>query len=100
MLNENYNPLNWYWVVNSKIYSSKYAKYIEPSDIEYQEFIKTNLPSSISSHNDLMYLLRKEHYPSLEEQLDMQYLDCVNGTHFWEEAIQKVKNTFKYETLV
>ena len=30
-------------------------------------------------------------YPSIEEQLDMQYWDKVNGTTTWEDAIAKVK---------
>ena len=31
-------------------------------------------------------------YPSLEEQLDLQYWDQVNGTTKWKEAIAKVKS--------
>ena len=30
-------------------------------------------------------------YPSIQEQLDMQYWDKVNGTTNWENAIAKVK---------
>jgi hypothetical protein len=30
-------------------------------------------------------------YPSIQEQLDMQYWDKVNGTTNWEDAISKVK---------
>lgn len=35
-------------------------------------------------------LLRQ--YPSLEEQMDMQYHDAVNGTTTWKDAIQAVKD--------
>ena len=31
-------------------------------------------------------------YPNLQEQLDMQYWDQVNGTTKWKEAIAKVKS--------
>tara|TARA_R100000664_G_C2733205_1_gene123311 strand:- start:436 stop:756 length:321 start_codon:yes stop_codon:yes gene_type:complete len=31
-------------------------------------------------------------YPSLQEQLDLQYWDQVNGTTKWKEAIAKVKS--------
>jgi len=31
-------------------------------------------------------------YPSIQEQLDMQYWDNVNGTTTWEDAIAKVKS--------
>jgi len=30
-------------------------------------------------------------YPSIQEQLDMQYWDKVNGTTNWEDAIAKIK---------
>jgi len=30
-------------------------------------------------------------YPSIQEQLDMQYWDKVNGTTNWEDAIAQVK---------
>ena len=35
---------------------------------------------------------RAESYPSLEEQLDLQYWDKVNGTSKWQEAVAKVKS--------
>ena len=31
-------------------------------------------------------------YPSIQEQLDMQYWDKVNGTTNWEDTIAKVKS--------
>ena len=34
---------------------------------------------------------RAESYPSIQEQLDMQYWDNVNGTTNWKDAIAKVK---------
>ena len=34
---------------------------------------------------------RVEQYPSIQEQLDMQYWDAVNGTNKWQEAVAKVK---------
>ena len=34
---------------------------------------------------------RATHYPSIQEQLDMQYWDRKNGTNKWEESIDKVK---------
>ena len=34
---------------------------------------------------------RASAYPSIQEQLDMQYWDAVNGTNKWQEAIAKVK---------
>ncbi len=34
----------------------------------------------------------KRQYPSLQDQLDMQYWDKKNGTNKWVEAIDKVKS--------
>lgn len=34
---------------------------------------------------------RRNSYPSIQEQLDMQYHDKVNGTTTWKDAIAKVK---------
>ncbi len=35
---------------------------------------------------------REAEYPSIVDQLDMQYWDKVNGTTNWEDAIAKVKS--------
>ena len=35
---------------------------------------------------------RETAYPSIQEQLDMQYHDTVNGTTTWKDAIAKVKS--------
>jgi len=35
---------------------------------------------------------RQRAYPSIEDQLDMQYHDAVNGTTTWKDAIQAVKD--------
>jgi|DEB0MinimDraft_10_1074344.scaffolds.fasta_scaffold79549_2 hypothetical protein len=35
---------------------------------------------------------RANAYPSIQEQLDMQYWDKVNGTTNWQDAIAKVKS--------
>lgn len=34
---------------------------------------------------------RAEAYPSLQEQLDMQYWDSVNGTTVWKDTIEAIK---------
>jgi len=34
---------------------------------------------------------RATSYPTIQDQLDMQYWDNVNGTTNWEDAIAKVK---------
>lgn len=37
---------------------------------------------------------RAKEYPSIQEQLDMQYWDAINGTTTWQDAINAVKAQF------
>ena len=37
-------------------------------------------------------LTRAKAYPSIQDQMDMQYWDAVNGTTTWKDAIAKVKS--------
>jgi hypothetical protein len=37
---------------------------------------------------------RAKDYPSLAEQLDMQYWDKINGTNKWQQAINAVKQKY------
>ena len=52
------------------------AKHVSAADLKNAEAINS----------------RKAEYPSIEDQLDMQYWDSVNGTTTWKDAIEKVKN--------
>ena len=42
--------------------------------------------------NDSYKSKRRDAFPSIAEQLDMQYWDAVNGTTNWKDAIAKVKS--------
>ena len=37
---------------------------------------------------------RRSEYPSIGDQLDMQYHDAVNGTTTWQDAIAAVKSKY------
>jgi hypothetical protein len=46
----------------------------------------------ITEYNSKQYQRdRAKSYPSIQEQLDMQYWDKVNGTNNWQNAINAVK---------
>ena len=46
----------------------------------------------IAEYNSNQYQRdRAKDYPSIQEQLDMQYWDKVNGTSNWQNAINAVK---------
>jgi glucan phosphoethanolaminetransferase (alkaline phosphatase superfamily) len=38
--------------------------------------------------------LRANEYPSMQDQLDMQFWDAQNGTTTWQDAINAVKNKY------
>ena len=49
--------------------------------------------AKLDTHNSLEYSRKREEvYPSIQDQLDMQYWDGVNGTTTWKDAIAKVKS--------
>ena len=37
---------------------------------------------------------RAKDYPSIQDQLDMQYWDKINGTNKWQQAINAVKQKY------
>ena len=45
----------------------------------------------VQADYDAKQYQRDRVYPSIQEQLDMQYWDKVNGTTTWEDAVAKVK---------
>ena len=55
---------------------------ISESDIDAKEAMTTR---------DAYIEPRKKAYPSIQEQMDMQYHDAVNGTTTWKDAIEQVK---------
>jgi hypothetical protein len=51
---------------------------------------------AVKSYADTYAYINKRiaEYPSIQEQLDMQYWDKVNNTNNWEQAIQSVKSKY------
>jgi len=49
----------------------------------------------ITEYNSKQYQRdRAKEYPSIQEQLDLQYWDKINNTNKWEEAINAVKTKY------
>tara|TARA_Y100000114_G_C11573072_1_gene237362 strand:+ start:294 stop:605 length:312 start_codon:yes stop_codon:yes gene_type:complete len=59
-----------------------------------QKIDKETLDAKITELNkrDAHIYPRQQAYPSVQDQLDMQYHDQVNGTTTWKDAIAKVKS--------
>jgi len=72
---------------------------VSGTDASYTAFDKDGNVINISMDNVNADYLSKEYknkrekkYPSIQEQLDMQYWDKKNGTTTWVDAIAKVKS--------
>ena len=64
----------------------------EFSDEDYAQ-AKIDLGNSKWNDQQFGYIdARQSAYPSVTDQLDMQYWDAVNGTTTWKDAIAKVKS--------
>jgi hypothetical protein len=49
----------------------------------------------ITEYNSKQYQRdRAKEYPSIQEQLDLQYWDKINNTNSWEQAINAVKTKY------
>jgi hypothetical protein len=49
----------------------------------------------ITEYNSKQYQRdRAKDYPSIQEQLDMQYWDKINGTNKWQQSINAVKQKY------
>jgi hypothetical protein len=52
----------------------------------------------ITEYNSNQYQRdRAKEYPLIQEQLDMQYWDKINGTNNWQDAINAVKAKYPKE---
>ncbi len=69
-------------------------KQTQPTDSEIQAEI-TRLQAEYDANE--YQRQRATVYPSIQEQLDMQYWDKVNGATTWQDAIAKVKTDIPKE---
>ena len=77
---------------------------VRGNDINNIEWHNGTTPISVSDIQAKMVEVQAEYdanqyqrdrataYPTIQEQLDMQYWDKVNGTTTWEDAVAKVKS--------
>ena len=73
------------------------GEYINEWNLDIAEPTNTQLDAfetQAQTEEELQTVLstRATAYPSIQEQLDMQYWDNVNGTTTWKDAVAKVKS--------
>ena len=80
------NPGIEFMMLNDKIVKWK-SDQPQPTEDEIDaEIIK------LQAENDANQYQRDRQYPSIGDQLDMQYHDQIDGTTTWKDAIAKVKS--------
>lgn len=78
------------WLQNTQTYESIVWK--DPNDTVSKEIIDAKVAELQAAYEAKQYQRdRSTSYPSIQDQLDMQYWDSVNGTTTWKDAIAKVK---------
>ena len=94
--------MNYIRAINSLRKGSSYTAMTEKyEDIIWQDE-NTTIPTQKECEDEIKRLEEEDKktqyqrdravaYPSIQEQLDMQYWDAVNGTKKWQEAVAKVK---------
>ena len=79
------------WILNGEYYEGlQWIDEIQskPSKEEVEaEIIKLNAEYDSKQYQRL----RVKEYPSMQEQLDMQYWDSINGTTTWQDTINAIK---------
>jgi hypothetical protein len=63
----------------------------EFSSSDYEQAIEDRKNSLLNDYNFGYIQARQEAYGSVQDQLDMQYWDSVNGTTTWADHIASVK---------
>ena len=57
--------------------------------------LENKIQELITEYNSKQYQRdRAKDYPLIQEQLDMQYWDKINGTNKWQQAINAVKQKY------
>ena len=64
---------------------------VDPAKIPSQADVEAKLVE-LQAEYDANQYQRDRQYPSIGDQLDMQYHDQLNGTTTWKDAVAKVKS--------
>ena len=77
---------NVYNQVNDKCYD------VDGNSVEVDESKVSIEVTKLQAEYDALQYQRDRQYPSIGDQLDMQYHDQLNGTTTWQDAVAKVKS--------
>lgn len=77
--------------MSTGIYKIVNGKSIELTEAEYQQSLDNAAPFIAEQAARAWLDGRLSEYPPLQEQLDMQYWDGINGTTLWADLITGIK---------
>ena len=64
----------------------------EIAELNARDQIENKKIAELQADYDAKQYQRDRVYPSIGDQLDMQYKDLLNGTTTWKDAVAKVKS--------
>ena len=74
------------------MYKQVNSERLEFTDSDYAQAITDLANSKFDQQENGYKTARQEAYGSIQDQLDMQYWDSVNGTTLWADHIAQVKS--------
>ena len=87
-----YNVTGNYACSNQGSHEDIKETWVHKDSVPSEENILNAYEDWVEAEKKIQYQRDREiQYPSIQEQLDMQYWDRKNGTKTWEESIDKVK---------
>ena len=87
-----YNVTGNYACSNQATHEDIKETWVHKDSVPSEENILNAYEDWVEAEKKIQYQRDREiQYPSIQEQLDMQYWDRKNGTKTWEESIDKVK---------
>jgi len=85
---------NALWVLNGDTYNG--LEWLDQSQTKPTEAEVNAEVARLQAEYDAKQYQRDRvaEYPSIQEQMDMQYWDAINGTTTWQDAINAVKTKY------
>ena len=88
-----YNVTGNYACSNQATHEDIKETWVHKDSVPSEENILNAYEDWVEAEKKIQYQRDREiQYPSIQEQLDMQYWDKVNSTTTWQDAIAKVKS--------
>lgn len=82
------------WTLTSNPSDSLHRYFIDTTSITEKDLITRAEQLEAEAIANQYKSLRANEYPTIQEQLDMQYWDSINGTTVWVDTINAIKEKY------